>query len=95
MSNLINSCLKEISSNFNLFQMKKREYTKKDNKDNNKVETNNIAVVHCGIFALEEHKWVHIVRRTAVVARNLLSAVVKSIFVVVALTHPSTRESYH
>jgi hypothetical protein len=36
MSNLINTCLKEISSNFNLLQMKKREYTKKDNKDNNK-----------------------------------------------------------
>ena len=34
MSNLINTCLKEISSNFNLLQMKKREYTKKDNQDN-------------------------------------------------------------
>ena len=33
MSNLINTCLKEISSNFNLLQMKKREYTKKDNQD--------------------------------------------------------------
>ena len=36
MSNLINTCLKEISSNFNLLQMKKREYTKKGTKNNNK-----------------------------------------------------------
>ena len=37
MSNLINTCLKEISSTFNLLHIKKPEYTNIENKENKSI----------------------------------------------------------